>query len=104
LPYFGVFIGPGKAPNGGTAIWVTTTPRDSRELAMNDINRMTVLYPDVYLVEADSRESVISAFTEKNLSTLAHIKLLRRRKGHPVTSAYDSFVGWEVPKDLYADP
>jgi hypothetical protein len=104
LPYFGVFIGPGKAPSRGASIFVTFTSRDSPELAMNDINQIPMPYPDVYLVEGNSRGAVISAFTEMDLSHLAHVKLLRRRKGHPVTSAHDSFVGWEVPKDLNGDP
>jgi hypothetical protein len=98
LPYFGIFIGPGKAPNGGTAIFVTAIPRDTQDLAMNDINRIPMPYPDVYLVEADSRGTVISAFMDADLSSLRHVKLLRRKKGHEVTSAHHSFVGWEEPK------
>jgi hypothetical protein len=77
MSYFGVFIEPGKAPNDGTAIFVTPTPRDTQDLAMNDFNQIPMPYPDVYLVEADSREAVISAFREAELSSLRHVKLLR---------------------------
>ncbi len=95
MPYFGVFIEPGTAPNGGTSIFVTVIPRDTQHSAMNDINQIPIPYPDVYLVEADSRGAVIAAFEHAELSSLRHVKLLRRKKGHGVTSAHDSFVGWE---------
>lgn len=98
MPYFGVFIEPGGSGHGGAAIFVTPIPRDTPDLAMNDINQIPMPYPDVYLVESDSRGTVISAFVDTDLSSLRHVKLLRRKKGHEVTSAHDCFVGWEEPK------
>jgi hypothetical protein len=79
MPYFGVFIENGKAPGGGPAIYCTEIPHATQELAVAEINR--ILYPpaDVYVVEADSYEAVFSVFTETNISTLHHVKLLRRQ-------------------------
>jgi hypothetical protein len=98
MPYFGVFIEPGKAHHGGAAVFVTSIPRDTQDLALNDINQIPMPYLDVYLVEAESRRAVISAFQDAELSSLRHVKLLRRKKGHEATSAHDSFVGWEEPR------
>ena len=79
MPYFGLFIENGMAPGGGPAIYITEIPHDTQELAVDEINR--ILYPaaDIYVVEADSYEAVVSVFTETDISSLRHIKLLRRQ-------------------------
>ncbi len=79
MPYFGIFIEIGMAPDGGPAIYITERPHDTQELAVEEINR--IMYPpaDVYVVEADLYEAVFSVFTETDISTLRHVKLLRRQ-------------------------
>jgi len=79
MPYFGIYIENGMAPDGGPAIYITETPHDTQESAIDQINR--IMYPpaDVYVVEADSYEAVFSVFTETDITTLRHVKLLRRQ-------------------------
>lgn len=79
MPYFGIFIENGKAPDGGPAIYCTEIPHYTQELAIDQINR--IMYPpaDIYVVEADSYEAVFSVFTETDITTLRHVKLLRRQ-------------------------
>ncbi len=79
MPHFGIFIENGKAPDGGPAMYITETPHDTQKLAVEEINR--IMYPpaDVYVVEADSYEAVFSVFTETDITTLRHVKLLRRQ-------------------------
>ena len=78
MPYFGVFIENGKAPDGGPAIHVTEEISDQQDQAVLYLDTR-YFYPtaDVYLVEASSRDEVISVFTGRDVWSLRHIKLLR---------------------------
>jgi len=79
MPYFGIFIENGMAPDGGPAIYCTEKPHATQELAVEEINRIRYPPADVYVVEADSYEAVFSVFIESDISTLRHVKLLRRQ-------------------------
>ncbi len=79
MPYFGIFIENGKAPDGGPAIYCTEIPHDTEKLAVAEINRIMYSPADIYVVEADSYQAVLSVFTETDISSLRHVKLLRRQ-------------------------